>query len=688
MIKKSRIPYTKKRNLNNCIYQRYNFLIFIIFFFFSILLIRIVILQVGQNKLYTEKLETATSKTIESNSVPRGRIYDRNYKLLVDNVGHKVIYYKKAKGITINEEIDLAYKVSKIIDLPYNYLYKINLKEFWLANNLEEGKKKITEEEYKKYKMRKLSFSDLQKLKLERITDEELSIYTDEDKKAAYLYFLMNNGYSYEEKIIKEDNVSNFEYAYISENVDSYLGFNTKLIWEREYIYGDTIRGILGNVSDSNQGVPLELKDYYLSKGYALNDRVGLNYLEYQYEDLLRGEKSLYRIKNDNSFELIERGMRGHDIVLSIDIDLQLAVEEILIEEMKKAKEEPNTDYYNKSFVIISDPNTGEILVYAAKQIIFKNGEYQIYDYTPYIATTPIVVGSVIKGASMAVGYKTDAINIGTTMLDECIKIKNTPKKCSWRSGLGFLNDIDALVLSSNSYQFKVAMKVGGAKYSYNSPLNIDYNAFDIYRDTYAQFGLGVKTGIDFPLESTGYKGTNMLSGHLLDFAIGQYDTYTSIQLTQYINTIANNGNRIALKFLKEVHEPTMKNSLGILLEESEPVILNKIELESKYLDRIRLGFKEVMKGPLGYNYMGNVPNPAGKTGTSQSFYDSDGDGIIDKETVTKTFAGYYPADKPIMSIVVVSPDISHRYNNSTYDVAVNKQISSKVCNKFLEFYK
>ena len=49
-------------------------------------------------------------------------------------------------------------------------------------------------------------------------------------------------------------------------------------------------------------------------------------------------------------------------------------------------------------------------------------------------------------------------------MYDECIKIKNTKEKCSWRN-LGSLNDIKALQLSSNIYQFKIAMKVAGATY-------------------------------------------------------------------------------------------------------------------------------------------------------------------------------------------------------------------------------
>ncbi|MFA5409302.1 MAG: penicillin-binding transpeptidase domain-containing protein, partial [Bacilli bacterium] len=466
------------------------------------------------------------------------------YNLLVDNVGKKTIYYQKLKGTTNQEELSLSYEMAAIIEVPYIKLYKTNLKEFWLANNQDLGKSKITDDEYQQYEERKISSSDLQKLKLERITDEELNAYTDFDKEAAYIYYLMNKGYAYDEKIIKEEDVTDEEYAYISENSSHLKGFNTKLEWERKYLYGDVLKGLLGKVSDSSQGIPYELKQTYLEKGYSLDDRVGLSNLEYQYESLLRGTKSTYRVNEDNSLELISQGTRGNDIVLTLDINLQMEVEKIMEKEMIKAKRETNTDYYNKSFIIISDPYTGGILAYAAKQIILKDGEYSFYDYTPYIATTTVTAGSVIKGASMSVGYKTGAISIGSKMLDECIKLKNTPAKCSWKNGLGVLDDISALKVSSNSYQFKIAMRVGGATYQYNMPLVVDTQAFNTYRTTFAEFGLGVNTGIDLPKESIGYKGGDTVAGHLLDYAIGQYDTYTPLQLTQYINTIANQGSR------------------------------------------------------------------------------------------------------------------------------------------------
>ena len=138
----------------------------------------------------------------------------------------------------------------------------------------------------------------------------------------------------------------------------------------------------------------------------------------------------------------------------------------------------------------------------------------------------------------------------------------------------------------------------------------------------YASFGLGVKTGIDLPVESLGYTGTSTLPGHLLDFSIGQYDTYTPIQLSQYINTIANGGSRLKPYLLKEVYSPSANKdeTFGELIYASEKEVLGTVDIEKKYLDRVRLGFNQVVTDGLGYGYMGNYTNSSGKTGTSQSF--------------------------------------------------------------------
>lgn len=687
--KKNSKPINKKKKNTNkylpeVMEKRFNIIIVIVGILFAVIGGRLFYLQVLKSDEYNDNLAYMSEKIIESTSSPRGRIYDRNYNLLVDNEGIKTIYYKKASDVTTSEEIELAYTIAENINVDYSKVNDTRLKTFYYKSHYDECRKKITDEEWNLYSKRKLDDDDIVDLIYERL-GEEIKAYNELDKEAAYIYYLMNKGYSYAEKIIKNSDVSEEEYAYISENIDNLKGFNTKLNWERVYLYGDTFKTILGSVSSNSQGIPAELADIYLKKGYSLDDRVGISYLEYQYEEYLRGTKTTYRLLEDNSYELLSEGKRGNDIVLTIDIELQKYLEEVLSYEVLNAKNEVGTKYYDHSFAVISDPNTGEILAMGGKKVVESDGERYIVDYTPGVVTLPVTPGSVVKGASMMVGYKYEAIDIGTVLYDECIKIKDTPLKCSWRS-MGYIDDIYALQYSSNVYQYKIAINVGKGKYEYNKALSLDEDAFNKYRDMYAEFGLGIKTGIDLPVESLGYQGTSKLPGHLLDFSIGQYDTYTPIQLSQYINTIANGGSRLKPYLLKEVYKPSDNGEkFGSLIYKASTAVQGTLSVEKKYIDRVREGFSKVVTSGLGYGYMGYYNNSAGKTGTSQSFIDTDGDGKVDTETITSSFVGYSPSDNPEMSIVVVSPDISVPDSSQSM---ITKRITSKMVNKYFELHK
>ena len=104
---------------------------------FIVLLLRLTTIQILDKEKYIKSLDDLTVDEVYSNSTPRGRIYDRNYNLLVDNIGVKTIYYKRLKETTTDDEIKLSYKLSEILDIDYSKLNIINLKEFYIANNNE-----------------------------------------------------------------------------------------------------------------------------------------------------------------------------------------------------------------------------------------------------------------------------------------------------------------------------------------------------------------------------------------------------------------------------------------------------------------------------------------------------------------------------------------------------------------------
>ncbi len=674
----------KKINYDKVISARFTLFLVVMLFLFCIVLIKVFKVMIIDKKTYTEDLSILTYSTVSGTSSPRGRIYDRNYNILVDNKSLKTITYRKQKGITNLEMIKVASELVPHIDLNYQKLTDRAKREYYFAKNKNLCDKLVTKGEKEKVKQMKMTQNELDELKISRIKEENLN-FSPEEQKVAYLYYLMNKGYTYEEKIIKS-NVSDKEYAYVSENNEELTGFNTKIDWERVYPYGDVFKTILGKVSTSTQGIPAEDKDYYLAKGYNLNDRVGISYLEKQYEEYLHGEKDVYEIVNSHETKLLKEGSRGKDIVLTIDINLQSEVERILSEQVAMAKGEANTDYYDHSGVIIQDPKTGEILAMASKRIV--NGS--IIDNTTSLLISPITPGSVVKGASMLVGYNTGAIHIGEYMRDECVKIAGIEKaKCSSVDNLGTINDITALAKSSNVYQFKTAIRVNGQEYYYNMPLIFKQSSFDTYRNMYHSFGLGVKTGIDLPVESNGYTSKDKAAGNLLDFVMGQYETYTPIQLSQYISTIANSGERVEPHLLKEVHKSSDNDEIGALDFKVERKVLNKVDTKPEYMNRVKEGFIAVLNSPGGYGvgYMNPAMRPAGKTGTSQSFIDTNNDGKIDTETITSSFLGYAPYDNPKMSIMVTSPDSSHPNSSTNYASLVTYHITQAITAKYSEMY-
>lgn len=674
----------KKINYDKIINKRIYVFFVVIIFLFSTLFFKLFMVMIVDRGEYDDKLALLTNKNVTLSDAPRGRIYDRNYNVIVDNKAINTIFYKKSKGTKTKDMIELAYKVAPHLELDFSRITLRAKKEFYLAKYSEICNKKITDRERDLVRQRKLSNNDILELKIDRISLDELNKFSEDDLKAAYLYYLMNKGYTYEEKVIKS-NASDREFAYISEANEELDGFNTRIDWERVYPYGDTLRTILGSVSSSNQGLPKEDKDYYLKLGYSLNDRVGLNYLEKEYEEYLQGEKSVYEAVNSHELRLKKEGKAGNDIVLTIDINLQKEIENIIDQYVLQGKKDANTEYYDHSSVIIQEPKTGEVLAMASRKLV---GD-KFVDNTNSILISPITPGSVVKGASMLVGYETGAIKFGERMLDECVKIAGAPEKCSSVLDLGVIDDITAMAKSSNVYQFKTAIRVNGQEYHREMKLNFNQKSFDTYRSMYRAFGLGVSTGIDLPIESNGYSSVDKNAGNLLDFVMGQYETYTPMQLSQYISTIANNGERMRPHLLKEVRKSTDDSELGDILVSYKSELLNTVDVKEENMKRVQEGFYAVMHmtGGYGRGYTDDKLDAAGKTGTSQSFIDTDNDGIIDTETITTSFIGYAPYNNPKITFMVTSPNSSHLTSSSSYMSLVNYRLSRAVTDKYYEMY-
>lgn len=618
--------------------------LFILIILISIIISRYTYLSIYKHDYYYEKYLTATNKIVYGLNAPRGRIYDRNGKLLVDNIGVNTIVFHKLDGIDTNEVAESLKKIIPDTEQASIEEQKKYYLKFYETDNL------LTDEEKNLYNHRKITSKEIENIKLDRI--EKNLNFTEEENKKIHLYYLLNKGYIYDSKIIKKE-VSDE----ICANVNSINipGLTCEYTTKRTYLY-DTLNEIYGRVGE----ITSENKNYYLEKGYSLNDEVGLSYLEKEYDDYLKGEKAKYKVNDDNSLTLLSESKQGNDIYLSIDIELQLKINEIIKENLIKAESLNNTKYYNTSYVIVSNPNTGEIIASTGLTKVKDN----FHDVSTNLLTSSFTVGSIVKGASHTVGYQNNLIDIGAKINDSCVKLYQVPTKCSFKK-LGYIDDITALKTSSNYYQFMTAIKLTGNKYKYNMKLDVTENHFNIYRDTFASFGLGSSTGIDVENESLGIKGKTIAPDLLLNLSIGQYDTYTPLQLTNYINTIATSGTRYALHYLKEV-----KNNNQTIYEYT-PKVLNKVE--NSNFPRIIEGLREVLYNGTGRGYTDTLYKPAGKTGTSEVIYSTD------VTTINQTYAMFAPYDNPKYSIVVISPNISYNNDKDTYIAPINRYISASV---------
>jgi len=599
--------------------------------------------RIGQIKTdssyYVKKLKEKTNIYVDGSSAPRGRILDVNGKVLVDNIGVKTIFYNKIKGISVKKELEIAKRLANILNIKEANISE--LKDYYLTIN-DGGKDLITEEEYQLLEERKITGDDIKKLKYERITEDLLN-YDTLTKKQAHIYALMNEGYVYSKKEILK-NVSEEEYAKIIEG--NIPGVTGELSWERLYLYEDTLKNVLGKVGK----IPKEEKSEYLNEGYELTDIVGLSYLEKQYEEYLKGKKAKYLVNNNYTLAKVMEEEKGNDLVLSIDIDIQIKVEEILKKRILEGQHVANTEYYKDSYALISNPLNGEIIAMGGIRL---NENETWTDISLNTINKSYTIGSAVKGATIAVGYKYNLITPGKYINDSCVKLYFVPQKCSFKR-LGKVNDLTALAYSSNYYQYMIAIGLTGNTYTPNMKLNATEEHFNKYREVLSSFGLGVKTEIDLPKEQIGIKGSIVADDLLLNLAIGQYDTYTPMQVLQYINSVAS-GDRLKLNLMKKI-----TNGANVI-KENTITTLNKVDVSEESLLRIREGMRLVLSEGTGKFYVPKGLDFAGKTGTSESFLDSNNDGLVDTATITSTFTGFYPSEDPKYSIVVITPNISHK---------------------------
>ncbi|WP_367329515.1 peptidoglycan D,D-transpeptidase FtsI family protein [Limosilactobacillus sp.] len=660
----------KKRSAQSVIPFRLNLLLWIVGILLLALMARLFYLQVLNGSSY--KAEVKRSDTsIQTNNVQRGMIYDSQGRVMVGNQTHQAITYTKGSNVTATELYKIANRLGRYVTVTNKNarLTDRNEEDYYLADK---GRLNSV------LKHVKTSSNDSEDAKYNKALDylnshPDAWSLTSQQKNNARIYAAMSGAYSLSTTYIKETGVTSGELAAVGEHLNEMPGVKIGTSWTRNYPQGKDVQSLTGTVSTT--GLPSDQVNSLLSQGYSRNDSVGQSYLEKEYQATLAGSKSQTEVTtngNDVTKEVTKYpGKKGDNLVLTINSKFQSRVQEILKNNYSAAGNAYSTGVY----AVVMNPHTGAVLAMAGidrDPITGKETPDQIG-----AINHPITMGSVVKGATI-MGALMDGVITpsNNTLVDQPIKVAGTSSKGSWFNHGGSANmSLDAptaLEVSSNSYMMQLAMKEGGMKYSPNAQITLKPSIFAKERGYFNMFGLGVKTGIDLPGEMAGYNGPSDQKhiGSALDLAYGNYDGYTTIQLAQYMSTIANGGYRMRPYVVQSIRGTKKNGQLGKVEYTTQPQVQATIPASKADFDLVRHGLYLVTHGTSPYvtaKSLGTVkPSISGKTGTGETFYKK-------HPTTTISFAGYAPSNDPQVVVALAIPGSTNENGGANINMA--KQI-------------
>lgn len=671
---------------------RLNFLFFVIFGLFVILVSRLGYLQIVEGDKMKAEMKASTTITVKENA-PRGEIYDAKGTALVKNTPNSAITFTRGNEMKATEILKLATELNKLIDVPADEnLTTRDKKDYWLADedHLKEAEDRLS------FKEKNLDTTNEYQKLVDKVKDSEIQL-NDEQMKVATIFKRMNAASALSTVFIKNEGVTDEELAVVAERASDLPGVSTGTDWDRSYNndLDGSLKSILGTITTEKEGLPAEEADALLKKGYARNDRVGKSYLEKQYEEQLQGKKGEYKVTlNQNGTiekqQEVKAGEKGSNLVLTINSDFQKKVEDILKNHYQGLIDSGVAKYSPGAYAVAMNPNTGEVLAMTGftHDINSKN----IEENTLGTITSAFVPGSVVKAGTVTAGYQTGVISGNDTLIDQPIQLSGTPLKGSiYNKVLGNqipLNTVKALEWSSNAYMMQIVLRMLGVQYQQNMTLPESASSKEMYdklRKAFAEYGMGVKTQIDLPNESPGLvneqfgKENGPGGGNLLDLSFGQYDTYTPMQLAQYASTVANGGTRISPHVVKGIYGNNESGGLGKLQQEITGKKLDQVNITADQMGIIKQGFYQAVHGSDAYTTAKDLASakldPAAKTGTAETVAENG------ESTINSTIVAYAPYDNPQIAIIVMLPNLDEEHDDT------NKAIAKDIINAFADTY-
>lgn len=428
----------------------------------------------------------------------------------------------------------------------------------------------------------------------------------------------------------------------------------------RDYPYGTLGAHLIGYLNEVNAEDMARALD---PGAYRPGDRIGRSGLEKRYESLLKGTRGFRRLIVDArgralsgaqpdslEVEMLKKPVAGHDIQLTIDMELMEAFD-------RAYRQHPS------GAAVVVDIHTGAIRALYSKPVYDPNqmssglstkryAELTGDPFRPLIDKTMYETyfpGSTFKVIT-ALAALQDAV-VDPSQRVECLgslKIGRQKFRCNKRHE--WVDLYESVVQSCNVYFWELAEEVGLER---------------INRFAHA-FGFGERTGIGVNSEAKGFLATRewyaehygkFRIGYTLNTAIGQGNTrVTVLQLALAYAAIANGGALYAPQVVHNVRAPD-----GSLSETFQPRVRREVGVSPQHLELMRRALIDVVQEETGTAYKARNKDGvrvAGKTGTAQVVSrkgrseESSSAWYLDRSH--GWFAGFAPAEDPRVAFAVL----------------------------------
>jgi cell division protein FtsI (penicillin-binding protein 3) len=397
-----------------------------------------------------------------------------------------------------------------------------------------------------------------------------------------------------------------------------------------------------------------------IGKLYGESSKGGMVGLEEAYDDVLRGTPGtsvMKRISGRWVPEVVTPPVDGLDVVTTLDIGIQDVAEHALRTQLALHNA-------RNGVAILMEVETGAIkaLVNLHRH---RPGVY-IEDYFNYAIGESTEPGSTFKLATLMAALEDRVVRVGDSI----------------DTGNGAYRNFDRIMRDSQHGGF--GMLSVGEVFEKSSNIGISRIIYENYKDNPRRFvdrlfnmGLNKELGIKIKGEGRPvikYPGDNSWSGVTLPWmSIGYEVQMTPLQTLSFYNAVANKGKMVKPMFAKGLSRH------GKMVERFSPVVLNSSIASRETIETAHQLLVGVVERGTARNIRNSNYSIAGKTGTAQVAKGSQGyqSGGVEYQA---SFVGYFPADQPRYScIVVVTAPSNNVYYGNVVAGSVFREIADRV---------